>query len=352
MNVANSPPTPWWETVRLRDEINYSRGGIDDMQASLHDAVFGRADGAQGLYGNADRYGQITHPTRQPRRTIGADRSSLGLPGASIPAGTCGVATRPGNGPAANRTGLLACGISLRTPTTWQQPTWEKQYSAVLTRLPGRASSQATWASRAASCWDCDNPEPREKVDGPATTLGERFLWRLFGRGPTRSGRPTRTTPPNKESLAEAIYDVGRPVLILIDEVMAYIRWASKKPDDFVTDDMTFLGALLDVVNDVDNCVLVVVMIASERDRTYLNPTAQKCRNELEDLLVRNGETTTVSGGGDFAEIIRRRLFANEPPVEVVSAAAGWFSDHMPRALASRRVRPARYRRGGVRRAG
>jgi hypothetical protein len=27
---------------------------------------------------------------------------------------------------------------------------------------------------------DCDNPEPRVAVDGPAKTLGERFLWRLF----------------------------------------------------------------------------------------------------------------------------------------------------------------------------
>ena len=45
--MANSPPTPWWEIVQLRDEINDGRGRIDDVQASLHDAVFGRADGAR-----------------------------------------------------------------------------------------------------------------------------------------------------------------------------------------------------------------------------------------------------------------------------------------------------------------
>jgi len=61
--MSSSPPTPWWETIQLRDEIVDGRGRIDDVQASLHDAVFGRADGLQGLYGDADLYGQITHPT-------------------------------------------------------------------------------------------------------------------------------------------------------------------------------------------------------------------------------------------------------------------------------------------------
>ena len=175
---------------------------------------------------------------------------------------------------------------------------------------------------------DCDNPEPREKVDGPATTLGERFLWRLFD-GAYKKWETYKDHTANKESLAEALHDVGRPVLILIDEIMDYVRWASNKDEQLMLGDMAFLRALLDAVNDVDNCVLVVVMIASDRDRMALNDTGQRCRNELEDLLVRNGEATTVSGGGDFAEIIRRRLFANQPPAEVVSAAARWFREHM-----------------------
>ena len=175
---------------------------------------------------------------------------------------------------------------------------------------------------------DCDNPEPREKVDGPATTLGERFLWRLF-EGAYKKWETYKDHAANKESLAEALHDVGRPVLILVDEMMDYIRWASNKDEQLVLADMAFLRALLDVVNDVNNCVLVVVMIASDRDRIALNQTGQRCRDELEDLLVRNGEATTVSGGGDFAEIIRRRLFASRPPTEVVSATARWFAEHM-----------------------
>ena len=39
-----------------------------------------------------------------------------------------------------------------------------------------------------------------------------------------------------------------------------------------------------------------------------------KLRVELEDLLTRNASTTAVTSGGDFAEIIQKRLFANLAP--------------------------------------
>ena len=89
---------------------------------------------------------------------------------------------------------------------------------------------------------DCDNPEPREKVDGPATTLGERFLWRLFD-GAYKKWETYKDHTANKESLAEALHDVGRPVLILIDEIMDYVRWASNKDEQLVLGDMAFLRA-------------------------------------------------------------------------------------------------------------
>lgn len=323
--MRDSSPTPWWETVRLRDEISDGRGRIDDVQASLHDAVFGRADGVQGIYGDADRYGQITHPT------------------GSLVALMAQVAVRLGSsGPASSRTRAvwrldqaMGGGKSHGLIGLWHLATDTDRLAA--TDLGGAVFRQAGHIAESVAddlgrprcvVLDCDNPEPREKVDGPATTLGERFLWRLFD-GFYKKWETYKDHTANKESLAEALHDVGRPVLILIDEVMDYIRWASNKDEQLVIGDMAFLRALLDAVSDVENCVLVVVMIASDRDRMALNDTGQRCQGELEDLLVRNGEATTVSGGGDFAEIIRRRLFANQAPVEVVSAATWWFTEHM-----------------------
>ena len=325
--MSSSPPTPWWETVQLRDEIIDGGGRIDDVQASLHDAVFGRADGATGLYGDADRYGQITHPTGSLVALMAqiAVRLGSGGPASTRARAVWRLDQAMGGGKSHGLIGLwhLAANTDRLAATDLGVEVFREVGQAV---GPGVVSSDL--GGPRCVVLDCDNPEPREKVDGPATTLGERFLWRLF-EGAYKKWETYKDHAANKESLAEALHDVGRPVLILIDEIMDYVRWASNKDEQLVLADMAFLRALLDVVNDVDNCVLVVVMIASDRDRIALNETGRRCRGELEDLLIRNGEATTVSGGGDFAEIIRRRLFAGRPPTEVVSATARWFAGHM-----------------------
>ena len=55
-------------------------------------------------------------------------------------------------------------------------------------------------------------------------------------------------------------------------------------------------------------------MIDSDKDNMVMNRDGQKHRAELEDLLTRNARTTAVTGGGDFAEIIQRRLFSSRGP--------------------------------------
>ena len=73
---------------------------------------------------------------------------------------------------------------------------------------------------------DCDNTSAGEEDFGPARSLGERFLWRLFA---TDYDRYTafKDHTANKAKLAEALRTVERPVLVLIDEVMDYIRVAA-----------------------------------------------------------------------------------------------------------------------------
>ena len=327
MNLAASAPTPWWETIQLREEITDGRGRIDDVQASLHDAVFGRADGQQGIYGDADRYGQITHPTGSLVALLAQIAVRLGSsgPASARARAVWRLDQAMGGGKSHGLIGLWH--LAVHTDRLAATDLGEAVFGEV-GRVVGSDTVARDLSGPRCVVLDCDNPEPREHVDGPATTLGERFLWRLF-EGAYKKWETYKDHTANKASLAEALHDVGRPVLILIDEIMDYIRWASNKDEQLVLADMAFLRALLDVVNDVDNCVLVVVMIASDRDRIALNDAGERCRGELEDLLVRNGEATTVSGGGDFAEIIRRRLFAGRPPTEVVSATARWFTAHM-----------------------
>ena len=54
--------TPWWKTMQLREEVRGGQGRIDDVQMSVHDAVFGKAGGATVPYESAAYYGEITYP--------------------------------------------------------------------------------------------------------------------------------------------------------------------------------------------------------------------------------------------------------------------------------------------------
>ena len=43
------PVTPWWEVLKLREEIAHSSGSIDDVQMSLFRAVHGTVKVASGI---------------------------------------------------------------------------------------------------------------------------------------------------------------------------------------------------------------------------------------------------------------------------------------------------------------
>ena len=130
----------------------------------------------------------------------------------------------------------------------------------------------------------CDNMTAGvQDSEGPAMTLYERFLWRLFERETEKWDRyeTYRDHHGDKNKIGEAIASVGRPVLILIDELMDYVRQLSDLAlADIATRDMAFLRALLDAVNDVPNVALAVVMIASEKDTMDLDEqgTQPACR--------------------------------------------------------------------------
>jgi hypothetical protein len=178
----------------------------------------------------------------------------------------------------------------------------------------------------------CDNMTAGKGVqqyDGPATTLYERFLWRLFNKDYAlyEHYQPYHA---DKSKIVEALKAVGRPVLILMDEIMDYIRQLSGSDlHDLAVKDMAFLRALLDSVNDVPHVVMVVVMIASDKDRMDLDASGRSRRDELDQLFDRNGRPGTINDNNDFAAILRRRLFEAKPSDEVSTATADLFARAM-----------------------
>ena len=321
MTTHQSGPTPWWQVMKLRQEVVDGAGGVDNVQMSLHDAVFGSA-GHRSRYNDPLVYGSITHPSGRLVEFMAQIAVRLGAPSSTRARAVWRLDQAMGGGKSHALIGLwhLATGPRLLATTDLGSAVFAKTHE-----IAGSGAVADDLNRPHCVVMDCDNTTAVQEVDGPARTLGERFLWRLFN-GAYKKYEAYKDHTASKAKLAEALEDVGRPVLILVDEVMDHIRAVSARDGDEVLLDMAFLRALLDVVNDVSNCALVLVMIASGKDRMALNARATECREELEDLIVRNGRTTPVTSGGDFADIIRRRLFESSPPSEVVAATAASYA--------------------------
>ena len=316
--------TPWWQALKIREEIVSGSGQIDDVQMSLFQAAYGTGK-SRPLYADASYYGDITHPTERLVSLLSEVAIRLG--GGSEYQKARAV-TRLDQGMGGGKSHACIGAFHLASnPTSLRQTDLGTQLWAEVRRTLGK-ELPADLDGPHVVVLACDNMTPGAPVkehDGPAETLYERFLWRLFSRDYALFER-YQPYYNDKSKIVEALTAINRPVLIVIDEIMDYVGHgldASGKPD-LAAADMGFLRALLDAANEVPNVALLVVMIAS--DRMALSEAGEKRRDELNDLLVRNGTPATVTEAGDFAAILRRRLFDRMAPAELVGATAQAFA--------------------------
>ena len=161
---------------------------------------------------------------------------------------------------------------------------------------------------------------------GGAETLWERFLFRLYGGDHDR-------WVADKDSIGytQALRGAGRPVLILFDEVMHYVRNSTGAgATERAVKDQSFIIDMMRHTNEVPHCVAVIVMIDSTKDPIALTGFGEQCREELEAEAAR-GEVATdaVTSPHDFANIIRRRLFQANPEPATVASTIDAFASTM-----------------------
>lgn len=317
--------TPWWKALKIRQEILNASGQIDDVQMSLFQAVHGSGSDTPA-YASAGYYGEITHPTDRLVDLLTE------------------VAVRIGGGPDQ---------VKARSVTRLDQGMGGGKSHACIGAFHLAAHPEALFATELGQAvkarakakmghdlpadlnrphvvvLPCDNMTPGapvQELDGPAFNLYERFLWRLLSKDYSLFER-YQPYWSDKSKIAEAIKALNRPVLVIVDELLDYIGNGldgAKKPD-LSAQDVAFLRALLDVVNDVPNVSMIAVLIASDRDKTALSADGQARRDDLNGLLERNGTPATVTEVGDFADILRRRLFDAHPAAEVLTATAALY---------------------------
>lgn len=320
-----TPVTPWWKALKIRQEVLSASGQIDDVQMSLFAAVHG-AGATRPPYADAGYYGDITHPTERLVDLLTEIAVRIGGGEDYLKAR---AVTRLDQGMGGGKSHACIGAYHLAAhPEALLGTELGKQVAARAKAKMGQPLN-ADLRSPHVVVLPCDNMTPGASVqeyDGPAVNLYERFLWRLFSKDYSLFER-YQPYWSDKHKIAEAIRAVNRPVLIIVDEVLDYIGNGldgANKPD-LAAQDMAFLRALLDVVNDVPHVAMLAVMIASDADQTALSKAAQERRDDLNRLLERNGFPAVVTEVGDFADILRRRLFDSEPTAEVMVATAAQY---------------------------
>ena len=320
-----TPVTPWWKALKIRREILSASGQIDDVQMSLFAAVHG-AGSARPLYADAGYYGEITHPTA---RLVDLLTEIAVRVGAGDDYVRARAVTRLDQGMGGGKSHACIGAFHLASnPGALLGTELGRQVAAQAKAKVGKAIPDDLGGPHVIVL-PCDNMTPgapSQEYDGPANNLYERFLWRLFSKDYALYER-YQPFWSDKNKIAEAVRALHRPVLIIVDEVLDYVGNGldgANKPE-LSAQDMAFLRALLDVVNDVPHVAMLVVMIASDVDKTALSQSAQDRRDDLNSLLDRNGTPATVTEVGDFADILRRRLFDAEPAAEVVAATAALY---------------------------
>ncbi len=314
--------TPWWQVLRLRPEVGASAGNIDDVQMSLFRAVY--AD-PPAPYGDPAYYGAITYPTTTLAGLIGRIAVRLG-------GGDRYTSVRAlyhldqgmGGGKSHGLIGLyhMAHSTDVFKSTDIGKMAWADAKARLGGVEPDLKNTHVAVLS--ADRMTPFAPDNRPEVDGPARTLWERFLWRLVDRDYKLFTRFQSRW--DQEGITEALASLNRPVLILMDEIMDYVRQLDDaRYENERNAELAFLKALFDAVNDVPHVAMVVVMISTERDRAVYGPLAQRLREELQANMVRNGASMAVTEASDFSQILRRRLFETSAPDNVTTAAASAF---------------------------
>lgn len=317
--------TPWWDCLKLRPEIAEANGNINDVQMSLYHAVY---QPSSTEYADVSYYSDITHPTKGLLELM----ASIAV---RLAASSNAAAVKPvwrgdqgmGGGKSHAEVGLFHMA---HNPKAFFATDLGQRTLATANEIAGEplADDLGDPTVVVLPCDKMDPFHPDKDVDNIAETLGQRWLWRLVD-GDLDKYKQYRDGLGTPTGITAAIDGVGGVVLTLVDEVLNYIRKATATDDQTrAQQDMAFLRDLMDATNTSDHAALVVVMIASDADQVAMGDLGEAIRTEMEGMLTRYGRSIATTSGGDFAEIIRRRLFVGPPPADVLAATVQAFKSH------------------------
>lgn len=314
--TGNAAEQHWANVLRLRDEVRQTDGSVGELQMSLAKAVY---QTVVVPYAKCEYYTDITQPTPLLVGFLSRVARRIGVTG--MDAQACFHLDQGMGGGKSHA--LVGLWHMINTPDAFFAT--ELGQAVSKEAAAGGHNVDLDGVVPVVLIGDSMSPGRTDLRFGPATDLFGRFLWLLFDGHADRMERYQHYSDlgANKATLQAAFAEIGRPILIVIDELMDYaMALTDQSAIGGMPGEQAFLNALTDAVDDQPQVALVVVMIRSDEDDAGYVPAAEEMREYLAARLQRNGETVTVTEPADFAQIIRRRLFARadvEGPARAVA---------------------------------
>ena len=320
------PWKPWNEVVRLRDDVKTGELSLAVFAADLHDVVM--REGRRPVYEDPAKFFALTYPTLSLRELV--KDVALRLAGRSDKAYRK-LSVNYGGGKTHT---LIALRHLAHDPAGLPDIAAVREFEAHIGFAPPKARV-------AALCFDKIDLEKGIETlapDGAARTLKHPWsvlAWQIAGAeglGAIHAdgADEERETPPAEPLLANLLstpQEDGLATLVLLDEVLMYVRGKVEADPAWRGRLTSFLQYLTQAVVKVDRCAMVASLLASDPRRN--DDFGGEILAQLSDVFGRQmEEDASPVGKEDVAEVLRRRFFTPESIRDT-----GAFRPHVARAV-------------------
>ncbi len=285
--------SPWRIVSPPRDDVLEDRLDKDKFAANL--AAADRREGEE-TYADPTAFFEATYLTAGLRRTL--ENAARRLSGQGGPS-TLGLQTNFGGGKTHTLLSLLHMA---RRGDLGGVEALEPVAEALGTESLGEVSLAVF------SGTDKGPDQPLDLAEGrPLRTLWGYLAWRLAGREGLQLVRASEEagTSPGAEVFQKVLSLTGRPALVLLDELQAYVRQLS---DERYDAHLSFIQSLTEAATQVPRALVVGSLPESDLEAGGTEKARDTLR-ALEKVFGRTQSSWQPAQGVETYSVVRRRLF-------------------------------------------
>jgi len=307
--VAKTPWTPWHKVVQLRDDVRSGELSLAIFAADLYDVTMGRA---RAVYQDSKEFFALTYPTLNLRDLC--KDVVLRLAGQNDKAVRQLELTYGGG----KTHTLITLYHLVQNPTKLPDMPSVQEFIAHIGMTPPKARVVSL-------CFDKLDPETGMDVTSPEGEIrrlkrpwsvmafqiaGAEGLRMLHGEGLDQE----RESAPFENLISELLSIPGKqglPTLVLIDEVLSYVREMTGLDQVWRGRMINFFQFLTQAATKVDKCSVVASLLATDPRKS--DALGKELTQELYAIFRREKEEGVQPvGKEDVAEVLRRRFFTPE----------------------------------------